>query len=162
MRALERRIGRHPVGVWLGFLALLLLMTAWMMQSFSLLDWGSAVNLGLQNERLSGDPAERAWALESRGVAAADMLWPLPLTLVALIGLARRRFFGLATGLMVLSIGVYFPLVFALQRWSTFQGTAILAILLFTVPSLLGIVGLMACHRHIVEEEENRVSKAKS
>jgi hypothetical protein len=149
---LDRRLGPHPLGVWLALLALIILMLAWAMQAYSLLDWDSAADLGLQNERFSGDPVERAWALESRGVAAADMLWPLPVTVVALVGLVRRRFFGLAAGLMALSVGVYFPLFFAFQRWSTYRGTVVFAVVFFVVPSLLGILGLLACRHHFTEE----------
>ena len=72
----------------------------------------------------------------------ADMLWPLPIGIVALIGILRRRFYGFAAGLMELSIGIYFPLVFAFQRWETFPETAVVAIILWTIPSLLGIIGL--------------------
>ena len=102
MTFFARMTGPNPVGLWLAFLALGLLAVAWAGQAYSLLDWDSAVELGLQNERFSNDLAERAWAHESWGVAATDMLWPLPLTLVALVGLARRRFVGLAAGFMAL------------------------------------------------------------
>ena len=139
---LRKRIAGHPIGIWIAFLALAILMLAWCMQAFSLYDWDSAVDLGLQNERFTGDAAERAWALESRGLALADMLWPLPLCIIALVGLVRRRFYGLAAGFMELAIGVYFPLFFTFQRWSTYPGTAATAIFLWAIPSLAGIVGL--------------------
>jgi hypothetical protein len=114
------------------------------MQAYSLLSWDSAVDLGLQNERFTGGPAEQAWALESWGVAIADLLWALPVTIVAFVGVLRKRFIGLAFGLMALSIGVYFPIVFAFQRWESFRGTAVVAVVFFTVPSLLGVIGLLA------------------
>ncbi len=68
----RKPIGRLPIGIWFGLAVLGLLMVAWAMQAYSLLNWESAVALGIQNERLTGDAAERAWALESWGVAAAD------------------------------------------------------------------------------------------
>jgi len=144
MQLLRARIGRYPVGVWLALLGLGVLMCAWAMQAYSLLDWNGAVDLGLQNERFSGGPAEQAWALESWGVAVADMLWALPITAVACVGVLRLRFAGLAFGLMALSIGVYFPIFFAFQRWGTFQSTALFAVVFFTIPSLLGVIGLLA------------------
>lgn len=144
MQTLRINIGRYPLGVWLAFLGLVVLLCAWSMQAYSLLNWDGAVDLGLQNERFTGDPTEEAWALESWGVAVADLLWALPITVVAFVGLLRKRFFGLGFGLMAFSIGVYFPIVFALQRWDTFQSTAIVAVVFFTVPSLLGVVGLLA------------------
>lgn len=143
MKLLKKTIGRFPLGVWIAIIALLLLfLVAWAGQAYSLLDWDGAVDLGLQNERFTGDAVERTWAHESWAVAVADMLWSVPIGIVALIGLLRKKFFGFAAGLMELSIGVYFPLVFAFQRWTSYSGTVIVAIFLFAIPSLLGIVGL--------------------
>lgn len=142
MSAMTRVIGRFPLGVWIAVAAILLLLMAWEMQAYSLINWDHAVELGFQNERFSGGPAERAWAKESWGLAVADLLWPLPIGFAALIGIFRKRWYGLVAGSMELAIGVYFPLFFALQRWSTFRGTAITAICLWLVPSLLGLVGL--------------------
>jgi len=78
------------------------------------------------------------------GVAATDMLWPLPIGIAALIGLLRKKIFGFAAGLMEFSIGVYFPLVFAFQRWTTNPEIVIVAIVLWMIPSLSGIIGLWA------------------
>jgi len=148
MNMLNKDIGRFPLGVWIAVAALLALFLGWGIQAYSLLDWDGAVDLGLQNERFSGDAAERAWAQESWGVAVADMLWPLPISIVALIGLLRKRLFGFAAGLMGFAIGVYFPLFFAFQRWTTYPGTVIAAICLWTIPSLLGIMGLWANRKY--------------
>ena len=142
MNMLNKVIGRFPLGVWIAIAALLALFLGWGMQAYSLLNWDVAVDLGLQNESFTGDAAERAWAQESWGVAIADMLWPLPIGIVALTGILRRRFYGFAAGLMELSIGIYFPLVFAFQRWETYPETVVVAIFLWTIPSLLGIIGL--------------------
>ena len=145
MNILNKPIGRFPLGIWMAIIALLILfLLAWAGQAYSLLDWDSAVDLGLQNERFTGDAVERTWAHESWGVAAADMLWPVPIGIVALIGLLRKKFFGFAAGLMELSTGVYFPLVFTFQRWTSYPGTVITAICLFMIPSLSGIMGLWA------------------
>lgn len=145
MNIFNKPIGRFPLGVWIAIIALLILfLLAWAGQAYSLFDWDGAVDLGLQNERFTGDAVERTWAHESWGVAMADMLWPVPIGIVALIGLLRKKFFGFAAGLMELSIGVYFPLVFAFQRWTSYPGTVIVAIFLFAISSLLGIIGLWA------------------
>jgi hypothetical protein len=151
MNILKKVIGRFPLGVWIAIAAFLALFLGWGMQAYSLLYWDSAVDLGLQNECFTGDAAEHAWAQESWGVAMADMLWPLPIGIVALTGILRRRFYGFAAGLMELSIGIYFPLVFAFQRWTTYPETVILAIILWTIPSLLGIIGLWV-NREYFEE----------
>ena len=116
MKMLKEEASRFPVGVWIAIAAILALFLGWGMQAYSLFNWDGALYLGLQNERFTGDAAERAWAQESWGVAMADMLWPLPIGIVALTGILRRRFYGFAAGLMELSIGIYFPLVFAFQR----------------------------------------------
>jgi hypothetical protein len=142
MNLLSRTVGRYPLGAWIAVVAVLLLFLGWGMQAYSLINWDSAVDLGLQNERFSGGPAESAWAKESWGVAVADLVWPLPLGVVALVGIFRKRLYGLIAGSMELAIGVYFPLFFAFQRWSTFRGTALAAIFLWLLPSILGIIGL--------------------
>ena len=77
----------------------------------------------------------------------ADMLWPMPLTVAALVGLLRSRFYGFVFALLTFSIGVYFPLFFAFQRWETFPGFVIAAVMLFMLPSLFGIAGLWANRR---------------
>lgn len=151
MKILKKEVGRIPIGMWIAIAALLALFLGLGMQAYSLLNWDVAVDLGLQNERFTGDGAERAWAKESWGVAMADMLWPLPIGIVALIGILRRRLYGFAAGLMELSIGVYFPLVFAFQRWATYPETVVLALILWTIPSLLGIIGLWV-NREYFEE----------
>ena len=151
MNILNKVIGRFPLGVWIAISALLSLFLGWGMQAYSLLNWDCAVDLGIQNERFTGAAAEHAWAKESWGVAMADMMWPLPIGIVALIGILRGRFYGFAAGLMEFAIGVYFPLVFAFQRWATYPETVILAIILWTIPSLLGIIGLWV-NREYFEE----------
>lgn len=142
MNILNKSLGRFPLGVWIAIAALLALFLGWGMQAYSLLNWDVAVDLGLQNERFTGDAAERTWAQESWGVAIADMLWPLPIGILALTGILQRRFYGFAAGLMEFSIGIYFPLVFAFQRWETYPETVVTAIFIWTIPSLLGIIGL--------------------
>ena len=144
MPGLDNVVGRFPLGVWIAIVALLLQLLAWAMQAYSLLNWDGAVDLGLQNDRFSGDAAERARAKGEWGIVAADLLWPLRIAVVALVGLLRSRFYGFAAGLMEFSIGVYWPLVFAFQRWTTHRGTAIATVLIWTITSLLAIVGLWA------------------
>jgi hypothetical protein len=151
MKILKKSIGPYPLGVWFAFLALLTLFFGWGMQAYSLFNWDKAVDLGLQNERFTGDAVARALAHESWGVAVADMLWPLPISIVALIGLIRKRIFGFTAALMVFAIGVYFPLIFAFQRWTTYRGTVIAAIILWVIPSLLGIIGLWANRKYFTQ-----------
>ena len=111
------------------------------MQLYSLLDWEGAVKLGLQNESFLGDATERAIADVERGVAMADILWAFPITIVAFIGLLRERFIGFITAMMVFGICVYFPLFYAFRE-SMNLDIVLVAISLWAIPSLLGIIGL--------------------
>jgi hypothetical protein len=141
MNFLKNKINRYPLGIWIAIVALILIFLAWLMQAYSLLDWEAAVDLGLQNERFTGHAAERALADVERGVAMADIVWALPLTIIAFIGLLRKRFIGFIAAMMVFAICVYFPL-FYLFRESMDTETVLAAVFLWAVPSLLGIIGL--------------------
>ncbi len=154
MEAMTKDVGRFPVGVWLALVAVLLLLLACGMQAYSLVDWDGAVELGLQNERLDGTEVDRALANGDRGVALADMVWLLPLCVLALVGLVRRWESAGATTLMALSIGAYFPLIFMFQRWETHPGTVAAALVMWTVPSLLGVVGLWSNRGYFAPGED--------
>ena len=139
---IKKKIGLYPMGVWIAFIALLLIFLGWLMQAYSLYNWESAVELGLQNGSFNGDDVEQALAAKERGEALADMLWPLPIAIIALIGLLRKKFFGFTAAMMEFAICVYFPLFYIFQLWNTNIDTAIGAVILWAIPSLLGIVGL--------------------
>ena len=142
MNILKKHIGQFPLGIWIAFFALSLALLGWLMQAYSLLNWESAVNLGLQNGSFTGDAVERSIANKEKGEAVADMLWPLPLAVIAVIGLARKKFYGFIAAMMEFSICVYFPLFYTFQLWDTQMETIIAANLLWAIPSLLGIIGL--------------------
>ncbi len=135
-------------------IAMVLLLLACGMQAYSLIDWDGAVELGLQNERFDEGDVEEALATNDRGVALADMIWLLPLCVLALVGILLRRPFGSSTVLMGLSIGVYFPLIFLFQRWETYPETAAAALILWTIPSILGIVGVLSNREYFSAKEE--------
>jgi hypothetical protein len=141
MNFLRKKISRYPLGIWIALVALILIFLAWLMQAYSLWDWEAAVDLGVQNERFTGDAAERAIADVERGIAMADIVWALPLTIVAIIALLQRKYIGFISALMVFAICVYFPL-FYLFRESMDTETVLAALFLWAVPSSLGIVGL--------------------
>jgi len=148
MNLLRKRIGRFPIGIWLAFLALILISLAWIMQAYSLYNWESALNLGLQNNSFSGGPAEVLQAQQDKGLAIADLIWPLPLTVIALLGILKKRIVGFIASMMTFAICVYFPLFHIFQIWSTHRETALAASLLWGIPSLLGIAGLWANRHH--------------
>ena len=111
MEILKKKLNRYPLGVWIAILALVLICLAWLMQIYSLIDWEGAVKLGVQDDSFTGDMAERAMADVERGVAIADILWAFPITIIAFIGLLRKKIIGFITAMMVFSICVYFPLL---------------------------------------------------
>lgn len=148
MKILRLELGRFPLGIWVAFLALILISLAWIMQAYSLINWKSALELGLQNGSFSGDAAEKLWAQKEKGEAIADLIWPLPLTLIALFGILKKRFIGFIASMMTFAICIYFPLFYIFQIWETYRETAMMAILIWGIPSLLGIAGLWA-NRHI-------------
>ncbi len=142
MNVLRKKIGRYPLGIWVALIGTMFTFLAWGMQAYSLIDWEGAIRLGVQNESFSGSEVERALANVERGIAVADIIWVLPITIVAFIGIIKKKIIGLIAGMMDFSICVYFPLFFAFQRWNTHFDVALTAILLFAIPSILGILGL--------------------
>ncbi len=141
MNFFTKKLGRYTLGIWIALFALILIFLAWLMQTYSLFDWEGAVNLGVQNESFTGDNAERALADVERGVAIADILWAFPITIVAFIGLLRKKFIGFITSMMVFAICVYFPLFYAFRASMNFN-IVLVAILMWAIPSLLGMIGL--------------------
>ncbi len=143
MNLMRKEIRKNPLGVWIAMIAIgSLLFIGMGGQAYSLLDWDSAVDLGLQNDRLDGDLEESTWAKASEGEARADMIWFLPFLIIALVGVLRRTFYGFTTAMMSLSMGVYFSMIFAFTRWNLYRETVYQAMIIFTIPSLLGITGL--------------------
>lgn len=138
---LKRNIRGYPAGVWIAMMALILVFIAWLMQLYSLIDWEGAIKLGVQDNSFTGDQTERAMADVERGVAIADVVWALPITIVAFIGLLRKKLIGFVAGMMTFAICVYFPLLY-LFRESTSIEIVLVVILLWAVPSLLGTYGL--------------------
>ena len=131
-------IDRFPVGIWIAIFALVLIFLAWLMQIYSLIDWEGAVKLGVQNESFTGNIAERAIADVERGIAIADILWALPITIIAFIGLLQKKFIGFVAAMMVFSVCVYFPLFYAFRE-SMSLDNVLVVIFLWAIPSLLGI-----------------------
>ena len=141
MNVLRKKISRYPLGIWLALLALILIFLAWLMQTYSLLDWEEAVKLGLQNESFNGDAVEQAIADVEKGIAIADILWAFPITVVAFIGLLREKFIGFIAAMMVFAICVYFPLFYAFRVSMNFD-IVLATIFMWAIPSIMGIIGL--------------------
>jgi hypothetical protein len=139
---MQKKIGRFTVGIWISLTALILIFLAWIMQAYSLLDWENAVTLGLQNGSFKGNELDVAIATKEKGEAIADLLWVLPLNIIAFIGIFRKKFFGFVAAMMVFAICIYFPLFYIFQIGETFPETVLGAVILWAIPSVLGIIGL--------------------
>lgn len=144
MKFLRKNLGPHPLGIWIALIALLLIFIAWIMQAYSLLNWENALNLGLQNGSFNGSPEEQALANKEHGEAIADLIWPLPIAILALYGLLKKKLIGFVACMMEFAICVYFPLFYIFQIWETHPETVLGAVFLWGIPSLLGIIGLWA------------------
>lgn len=141
MEVLKRKIKRYPLGVWIAILALVLICIAWLMQIYSLIDWEGAIQLGVQNDSFTGDITERAMADVERGVAIADVIWALPITIIAFIGLLRKKLIGFIAAMMTFAVCIYFPLFYIFRESTSFE-IRLLVIFLWALPSLFGISGL--------------------
>ncbi len=141
MKFLKKEIGRFPLGIWIAILALILICLAWLMQIYSLINWEGAVKLGVQDNSFTGDMTERAMADVERGVAIADVLWAFPITIIAFIGLIRKKFIGFIAAMMAFTVCVYFPLFYTFRESTSFD-IVLVVIFLWAVPSLFGIYSL--------------------
>ena len=141
-KSLEKT-GKRPVSFWIAMAAHALILLAWIMQAYSLIDWEGALALGLQENSFLGSNVDIALAGISRGLGIADMIWGVPLSIIGIAGLIKRNFAGYITTVMLFSICIYFPLFFVFQKWATHMDTAILAIALWLIPSAIALFGLI-------------------
>jgi uncharacterized membrane protein len=151
MDLLKKNIYHFPLGIWIALIALFLIFIAWLMQGYSLIDWQGAIKLGVQNESFAGNAVEQALADVERGVAIADIIWVLPLTLIAFIGILKKKFIGLIAAMMVYAICVYFPLFYVFRN-NTESAIRIAVIVLWAVPSILGIISLWTNRKYFDKE----------
>jgi len=61
--------------------------------------------------------------------------------IIAFIGLLREKFIGFIAAMMAFAVCVYFPLFYTFRESMSFD-VVLVAIFLWAVPSLLGIIGL--------------------
>ena len=148
MSLITKKLGPYTIGIWVALVALLLAFLGWIMQAYSLFNWEGALKLGLQNGSFNGNELEQALAKKEMGEAIADMLWPLPIAVVAIIGLLKSKFIGFVASMMEFAICVYFPLFYVFQLRDTYPDTAIGAVILWGIPSLLGIICLWANRKY--------------
>lgn len=142
MKILTKKLGNYPIGIWIAFFALFSILFAWIMQAFSLYDWEAAFRLGFQNGSFEGDALDQTVATKEEGEAIADLIWAFPLTIIAFIGLIKKKLIGFVAAMMTFAICVYFSLFYVFQLWETYFETAMGAVSLWGIPSLFGIIGL--------------------
>lgn len=138
---MPNRKSKYSLSIIVGLIALILISVAWIMQGYSLINWDNAVEIGLQEHHFSDNTIESHLADVERGIAMADIIWGLPLTIFAFIGILRRSLFGFLSANMVFAICVYFPLLYFFRDNFALE-TKLFALGLWCIPSLLGIVSL--------------------
>lgn len=144
MELLRKTISKFPIGIWLALVALFLALLGWGMQAYSLINWEAARELGLQSGTFSGSEIDKIIAQKEWGEAVADLIWPLPLGILAIAGILKKRFYGLAAALMEFSVCIYFPLFYLFQVGGTNPETVIAAMILWAIPSAIGIAGIIS------------------
>ena len=96
-----------PVGIWLIMGFLVLSAAIWIFgQGGALVAYDFVAALGFQEIRESVDPVV---VQVNRGIAFADVAVQLPLFIVAIIGLWRRRFYGAVASWAAMGIHAYWP-----------------------------------------------------
>ena len=97
------------IGFWilisLGILLTIMLLIG---QTFSLINYDLTVSLGLQESVEEVSEVGVAWA---KGFAFGDTVLYLPLLLIGIIGLLKRRSWGFYSMFGALAITVYWPIV---------------------------------------------------
>jgi hypothetical protein len=128
------------------------------------LTWDTALALGLQEDsRYSADIVARTIGAMSWGEAGADALVQGTLVILTLIGIWRRRPFGLFTGVTLATIWIYVTLSVTLQRiglyaWGVtpdlsraeYAGTLMIAFA--GIPGVIALICLIANRRFFAEE----------
>ena len=102
-------IETRNIGFWILIsLGILLTIMLLMGQTFSLINYDLTVSLGLQESVEEVSEVGVAWA---KGFAFGDTVLYLPLLLIGIIGLLKRRSWGFYSMFGALAITVYWPIV---------------------------------------------------
>ena len=78
-------------------------------QTLAVFMYDKTAEWGLQGSRAVLDPA---LVEVNRGIGLADTILMLPLFIVAIIGLLKRRFYGAVMSWLVFGITLYWPIIF--------------------------------------------------
>ena len=118
MDFLTKPMGRFSFGIWVVLILLFIaLLTGSAGQLISIISWDTARSLGLQEDNPNSvDPMERSLVPVEWGTAVADVILQTPVILLALYGIIRRHWIGLAGATMEFTILLYAALFFFFQR----------------------------------------------
>jgi hypothetical protein len=155
--------GRLPVGIWI---VLALLIFAFIFgpggQAVSVISWETAISIGLQEDHPdSKDVMERSLVPIEWGTAVADVILQTIVIMLALYGIIRRRWIGLAAATMQFIILIYAALLYFFQRygikvwstgdWTRWQETAIFFLVFAGSLGILGLVCVWSNRKYFKE-----------
>lgn len=119
MTILTKPLGGFPLGIWivLVILAFTGLVFTLFGQGLSVFAWDTAVEIGMQEDsRYSANPVEKTMGAVSWGEAGADLLVQGTLIALTLLGIFRRKPYGLFAGCAESVILIYVTPMVLLQR----------------------------------------------
>jgi hypothetical protein len=104
------RTSRLPLGVWIIIVFHVFSLVIWFFgQSMAVVDYDKVASWGLQDPRALVDPT----IVEvNRAIGLTVTIVMLPLFIVAVIGLFRRRFYGAIASWLAFGMTLYWPVMF--------------------------------------------------
>jgi hypothetical protein len=160
MNPLTKSLGRFPAGIWV-VLALLILGLIFGVagQAISVISWDLARSLGLQEDNpQSEDPMEQSLVPIEWGTAVTDLVLQTTFILLALYGIFRRHWIGLAAATAQFTVYAYVGLQYYSQRygikvwgtgdWAHWQGLATFVLVSFALVGLIGLICLWSNRKY--------------
>jgi|GEM_PF-507004 len=160
MNPLTKLIGRMPLGIWVVMVLLFIaLIFGTGGQTLSIISWDTANSLGLQEDHPdSKDVMERSLVPVEWGTAMADVILQTLVILLAMYGIIRKHWIGLATATIEFGILIYAALFFFFQRygikvwetgdWTHWQSLATYFLIFTFCLGLLGLVCLWSNRKY--------------
>ena len=104
-----------PLSTGLRVLILLLVLHLLLLctQTWAVWDYDLMASFKLQEPR---SMADEAVVQSNRAVGLADTIIMIPLSLMAIVGLSSKQFYGVVTSWMLLGIALYWPVVYVMSR----------------------------------------------